>query len=424
MKINVIGGGLAGSEAALYIANKGIPVRLFEMRPLKQTEAHRGSLFAEIVCSNSFGSKELENGRGLLKHEAFLLGSSLLRIASECNVPAGKALAVDRNCFSRRVTELIESNPYIEVVRKEVTEIPEGISIIATGPLTSNLFLNYLKDFLRTDNLFFYDALSPVVTFESLDMSKLFWGGRYNQPSDYLNAPFSQEEYEKFYNELIHAERHLPHDFDRKFFEACLPIEEIAMRGKDALRFGPLRPKGFSREYYAVVQLRRENKEGTLFELVGFQTALKYSEQKRVFRFIPGLENAVFVRYGSIHKNAYIRANVLLNEFLQLKKNPSIFFAGQISGVEGYVESIATGLFAAINAIKFLKKEELIPLPQTTMLGSLIRFVTTNLLENPQPMRANFGIIPADYFELPKKTRKKKFVEDSIKSIELFKRSL
>ncbi len=422
--INIIGGGLAGSEAAIYIASKGIKVRLFEMRPFKLTEAHKTGNFAEIVCSNSLGSLNPENGRGLLKEEILSLGSVLLRTAFECKVPAGKALAVDRECFSKKITEIIESNPLIEVVREEVSEIPEGITIVATGPLTSEKLLFYLKEKFGIKDLYFYDALSPVVVAESLNMDKLFFGGRYDQPADYLNAPMTKEEYLRFREALISAKRHLPHDFDKKFFEACLPVEEIAMRGEDALRFGPLRPKGFDKKYYAVVQLRKENKAGTLYELVGFQTALTYPEQKRVFRMIPGLENAEFVRFGSIHKNAYIKSSVLLDKFLRLKKNPNVFFAGQISGVEGYVEAIGTGLFAAINAVRMARNEKLIEIPENTMLGSLIRFITENELETPQPMRANFGIIPAGFFDIPKSVRKKKFIETSRKSIEELKKAI
>jgi methylenetetrahydrofolate--tRNA-(uracil-5-)-methyltransferase len=422
MKINVIGGGLAGSEAALYIAGKGIEVNLFEMRPLKMTEAHKSGLFAEIVCSNSLGSENLDNGRGLLKYEALSLGSVLLRVAKDCRVPAGKALAVDRECFSNKVTQLIENNLYIKVIREEVAKLPEGINIVATGPLTSTSLLEYLKNYLDIKDLYFYDALSPVVTFESLDKSKLFFGGRYNQSPDYLNAPMNEKEYNKFYDALITGDKHLPHDFDTKFFEACLPIEEIARRGKDALRFGPLRPKGFGGKFYAVIQMRRENIEETLFELVGFQTSLKHREQKRIFRLIPGLEKAEFVRFGSIHKNAYVKSNSLLNNFLQLKSKNSIFFAGQISGVEGYVEAISTGLFAAINAVKLLRGESLIPMPENTMIGSLIRFITTNVSKIPQPMRANFGIIPERFFKMLKSVRKQNFVNESIKEIESLKK--
>ncbi len=424
MKINVIGGGLAGSEAALYIARDRIEVNLFEMRPIKMTEAHRSDLFAEIVCSNSFGSVNPENGRGLLKQEAIMLGSSLLQTAEDCKVPAGKALAVDRKCFANKVTKLINSNPYIKIIRGEVKELPEGVNIIATGPLTSKSFLDYLKVNLDISDLYFYDALSPVVAFESLDMNKLFFGGRYEQSPDYLNAPMTKEEYDKFYNSLIGAEKHLPHSFDKKFFEACLPVEEIAIRGKDSLRFGPLRPKGFEKKYYAVVQLRRENLEGTLFELVGFQTALKYGEQKRVFSLIPGLQDAEFIRYGSIHKNAYIKSSAFINEFLQLKSDPRIFFAGQISGVEGYVEAISTGIIAGINALNFIKGRQLTTVPEDTMLGSLIQFITNNPLDTPQPMRANFGIIPERFFKIHKTIRKKSFIEESINAINRFKKEI
>ncbi len=424
MKVNVIGGGLAGSEAALYIAGKGIKVNLFEMRPIKITEAHKSDLFSEIVCSNSLGSVNPENGRGLLKQEATMLGSVLLKVASECRVPAGKALAVDRKCFAEKVTKLIYSNSYINVIRKEVKELPEGINIIATGPLTSELFLNYMKDILKINDLYFYDALSPIVTFESLNMSRLFFAGRYEQSPDYLNVSMDEKEYNVFYHALIDADRNLPHSFDKKFFEACLPIEEIALRGKDAMRFGPLRPKGFKEKYYAVVQLRRENLEKTLFELVGFQTALKYGEQKRVFALIPGLQNAEFIRYGSIHKNAYVKSSALLNEFLQFKRNPLIFFAGQISGVEGYVEAISTGLAAGINTVKLIENKPLISIPRNTMLGSLINFVVDNPLDIPQPMRANFGIIPERFFKIRKSLRKKTFIEESINAINEFKKGI
>ncbi len=421
MKINILGGGLAGSEAAIYLASKGADVVLYEMRPLKLTEAHRTGNFAEIVCSNSFGSLNPENGRGLLKEEALSLGSALLKIALQCRVPAGKALAVDRECFSSKVTSIIESSPKITVVRKEVAEIPPGITIVATGPLTSETFLTYLKNSFGIKDLYFYDALSPVVTSESLNMERLFFGGRYGQSADYLNAPMDKTEYLRFREKLINAKRHLPHDFDRKFFEACLPIEEIAMRGEDAMRFGPLRPKGFDKNYYAIVQLRKENKAGTLYELVGFQTALTYPEQKRVFRLIPGLEKAEFVRFGSIHKNAYLKSSSLLDKSLRLKKDGKVFFAGQISGVEGYVEAISTGLFAAINALRLARGEELVEMPENTMLGSLINFITENTLETPQPMRANFGIIPERFFKIKKSERKSVFVNESRKAIKEFK---
>lgn len=425
MKINVIGGGLAGSEAALQIAKRDIEVDLYEMRPEKLTEAHKTDFFAEIVCSNSFGSMELKNPRGLLKEEAFSLGSVLLQMALRNKVPAGKALAVDRERFSREVTSLISSSRYINVIRKEVDKIPDGITVIATGPLTSASFLKTLGEALETENLYFYDAISPIVTAESLDMSRLFFGGRYGKGSDYLNAPLTKEEYEIFYNALVNAEQHLPRNFERgHFFDACLPVEEIAKRGKDSLRFGPLRPVGFDKKYFAVVQLRKENIEGSLYELVGFQTSLRYGEQERVLRLIPGFCNAEFVRFGSIHKNAYIKGSVLLKDTLQLKKNPLVLIAGQLSGVEGYVESIATGLLSGINATRIALKKDPISMQRNTLLGSLIHFIVDNLLDTPQPMRANFGLIPEEFLKINKSVRREKFIEESKKQIESLKESL
>ncbi len=417
--INVIGAGLAGSEAALQVARRKVQVNLYEMRPIKFTEAHKTDLFAELVCSNSFGSMELKNARGLLKEEALSLGSVLLRVAVKNMVPAGKALAVDREKFSKEATALVTENPYINVIRKEVDKIPEGITIIATGPLTSLPLLKVLKSALKADNLYFYDAISPIVMAESLDMNKLFFAGRYGKGNDYLNSPMSKAEYIRFYNALITAEQHVLHSFDRKyFFEACMPIEEIAKRGEDTLRFGPLRPVGFDKKYYAVVQLRKENNEGSLYELVGFQTALRYGEQKAVFRLIPGLEKANFVRFGSIHKNAYIKASLLLGNTLQLKEKPSIFIAGQLSGVEGYVESISTGLLAGINAALLAQGKTPISLPCDTMLGALIHFITDNPLTVPQPMRANFGLMPEAFFKMQKSIRKEKFIQASRNSIQ------
>lgn len=425
MNVVVIGGGLAGSEAALQIAERGIEVILYEMRPTKLTEAHRTGNLAELVCSNSLGSTELTDARGLLKEEGLRLGSFLLQIALKTRVPAGKALAVDRNKFSEEVTDLVSSHPKIRIVREEVKKInfKDDIVIIATGPLTSEtLLLELQKNFNK--NLYFYDAISPVVTRESLDLSKMFFGGRYDQSPDYLNIPMTYEQYEKFYNELINAKTHVPHDFDRKFFESCLPIEEIARRGFDALRFGPLTPKGFSEKYYAIVQLRREDIDGNLFELVGFQTSLTYAEQKRVFGLIPGLESAEFVRYGSIHKNAYFKANEILTKTLQTKNFPNVFLAGQITGSEGYSEAILTGLVAGVNASRIYKGLEPVEMQDATMIGSLIRFIVENDLQNPQPMRANFGLIPKKYFEIPKGRRKEQFIEDSIKAIGLLTREL
>ena len=422
MIINVIGGGLAGSEAALQIARQGIDVFLYEMRPEKLTEAHKTSLFAELVCSNSLGSLDMKDARGLLKEEAKNLGSLILQVAFKYSLPGGKALVVDREKFSKEITKLIEDNPRIKVKRGEVTNFPvDEINVITTGPLTSFDLLCNLKEKLGMTSLYFFDAISPIVTKESLDLSKMFYGARYTETNDYLNSPMTEEEYKTFYNALINAEKHTPHDFDKVFFEACLPVEEIAKRGFDSMRFGPLTPVGFNKKYHAIVQLRRENIEDTLYELVGFQTSLTYAEQKKVFRLIPGLENADFVRYGSIHKNSYVKSNEILLSTLQTKKFKNIFIAGQLCGVEGYTESTVTGLIAGVNAARLLKGKELVSVPQDTMLGSLIKFITQNQLQNPQPMRANFGLIPQEYFSINKIKRKEVFIEKSKAEIEKLK---
>ncbi len=425
MKVNVIGGGLSGSEAALQLANRGFDVVLFEMRPGKSTEAHKTGNFAELVCSNSLGSVSTDDARGLLKEESISLGSVLLDIAMDCRVPAGKALAVDRIKFSSAISKLVLSNPHITVAREEVKSLGlEGVTILATGPLTSETLLNSLFKMFGEDNLFFYDAISPIVSKESLDLSKTFYGARYSQSDDYINAPMSREQYSLFYEGLINAERHVPHDFDRKFFESCLPIEEIASRGFDAMRYGPLTPKGFNGNHFAIVQLRRENKEGTLYELVGFQTSLTYEEQKKIFRLIPGLQNAEFMRLGSIHKNAFLKSSKIIAKTLQTKIAKNLFIAGQLSGVEGYVESIATGLLAGVNASKILSGRALIELSENTMLGSLIRFIVDNELSNPQPMRANFGLMSKVFFDIPKAVRKEAFVKKSREAISKLKEAL
>jgi methylenetetrahydrofolate--tRNA-(uracil-5-)-methyltransferase len=422
MKVTVIGGGLAGSEAALQLAHYGINVVLYEMRPNKLTEAHRTGNFAELVCSNSLGSLSVDDARGLLKQEALSLGSVLIKVALENSVPAGKALAVDRIKFSEEIGSLINSNPLITVLRESVDNIDlEGIVIVATGPLTTEPLLYNLIEKFCYDNLFFYDAISPIVLKESLDMEKLFYGGRYTQSSDYLNAPMDENEYRLFYEVLRNAKRHTPHDFDKQFFESCLPIEEIALRGFDSMRYGPLTPKGFVGNHFAIVQLRRENLDDTMYELVGFQTSLTYEEQKRVFRLIPGLSNAQFVRFGSIHKNAFLRSSEILSRTLQTNKISNVFIAGQLSGVEGYVESISTGLLAGINAARLAKGLELIQLPTDTMLGALINFIVNSDLIYPQPMRANFGLIPKEFFDLPKRDRKSAFVQKSKEEISKIK---
>ena len=394
--INVIGGGLAGSEAAYQIAKRGIKVRLYEMKPIKFSPAHSSENLAEIVCSNSLKSNLLTNACGLLKEELRRLDSLLIKCADETAVPAGQALAVDREEFSKLVTKKIEENENIEIIKEEVTTIPDGITIIATGPLTSDALSNEIAKLTGEEKLFFYDAAAPIVTKESIDMNNAFTADRYGKgDSDYINCPMTKEEYELFYNELVNAEVTNKHEFEKgNLFEGCMPIEEMARRGSQTLTYGPLKPVGFDKKYYAVVQLRQDNKEGTLYNLVGFQTNLKFGEQKRVFSMIPALKNAEFVRYGVMHRNTYINAPKLLDNTFNLK-GTKIFFAGQISGVEGYVESIASGMVAAINAVQMIEEKEKIVFSEETMIGALSAYISTEN-KNFQPMNANFGILNCD----------------------------
>ena len=429
--ITIIGGGLAGCEAAYQIAKKGIKVELYEMKPVKFTEAHSNENLAEIVCSNSFKSNLHTNACGLLKEELRYMDSLLIKIADETQVPAGQALAVDREMFSKRVTEEIEKNPLIEIIHEEVTNIEkmveEGIVIIATGPLTSKGMAEEISKITGEDKLYFYDAAAPILTKESIDFDIAFFGNRYdqekqkdetiedwkkrleNQDASYINLPMNKEEYENFWQELVNAEIVTLHEFEkREIFEGCMPIEVMAKRGIDTLRYGPLKPVGFDdprtgKRPYAIVQLRQDDTDGIIYNIVGFQTNLKYGEQKRVFSIIPGLENAEFVKYGVMHRNTYINSTKLLDNTYCLKKNENVFFAGQITGVEGYVESISSGMLSAINACqKYFGKEKII-FPETTMVGALAKYIST---ENDkfQPMNANFGIVP----ELNEKIRDKK----------------
>lgn len=420
-RVYVIGGGLAGSEAAWQLAKRGIRVTLFEMRPKVMTPAHQTGYLAELVCSNSLGAQGLDTASGLLKEELRLLDSLILECAHASKVPAGKALAVDRERFAKLVSERVSSSPLIEIVREEVKELPEdGEVIVATGPLTSPSLAQRLRELLGSDYLYFYDAVSPIVTYESLNMDKIFKGSRYGVGEDYLNCPMTKEEYEAFWEALVSAERHPLHPFeDPKYFEGCLPIEVIASRGKETLLYGPLKPVGLidprtGKEPYAVVQLRKENLEGTLYNLVGFQTNLKWSEQKRVFSMIPGLENAEFVRYGVMHRNIFINSPILLDRSLRLKKDRRILFAGQIVGVEGYMESTAMGLVAALSVVSDGRVE----FPEETMIGSLLRYITTADPRNFQPMNANFGILPPlDTKERDKARRKIKLSERAIRAL-------
>ncbi len=397
----MIGGGLAGTEAAWRLANEGHKVVLYEMRPRKMTPAHKTGKLAELVCSNTLGNVEITTGAGLLKAEMSMLGSLVIEAAKEARVPAGSALGVDREVFADYITRKIESHPNIEVRREEVKRIPEDdIVIVATGPLTSEELTEHIRELVGYDTLYFYDAISPIVEADSVDFSKGFWGSRYGKGGDdYFNCVLTEEEYKRFYEELLKAEKVEPKDFEKAVhFEGCLPVEEMARRGYQTLLFGPMKPVGLidprtGKQPFAVVQLRRENKEGTLLSLVGFQTKLTYPEQKRVFRLIPALRNAVFVRLGSMHRNTFIQSNRVLTPFLNMRKRENIFFAGQITGVEGYAASAATGILAGINAGRLARGEELIAPPAETMLGALVRYVTSKEGEL-QPMNPVFGLLP------------------------------
>lgn len=413
-EVIVIGGGLAGSEAAWQIARRGVDVVLFEMRPLKQTGAHQSGYLAELVCSNSLGSRLPDRASGVLMTELRYLGSVLLSIAEMVAVPAGGALAVDREAFARGVTEKIESHPHITLIREEVNRIPEGIVVLASGPLTSDKLAKRISRTNGEEHLYFYDALSPIVEVESINMSIAFRASRYgrgqNSEGDYINCPMNEVEYEEFIDALLVSERIPLHDFEvavtggvlageAKYFEGCLPVEVIAERGRDSLAYGPMRPVGLidprsGHRPHAVVQLRQDNLIGSLYNIVGFQTNLTYSEQARVLRKIPGLEEARFIRYGQMHRNTYINAPKILLPTLQSRNRRSLFFAGQITGVEGYLSNIATGLYAGWSAARLAHGDEALILPQTTMLGSLCHYISHADSSSFQPMKSNFGIIP------------------------------
>lgn len=411
--VNVIGAGLAGCEAAWSLAKNGIAVRLYEMKPEKYTPAHKYSGFAELVCSNSLKAARIESAAGLLKAEMELLGSLTVPCAKENSVEAGGALAVDREKFSDSVTAKIKAEPLIEVIPGEVTSLPEGICIIATGPLTSGGMADTIRE-LCGEGLSFYDAAAPIVTYESLDQEKVFFASRYDRgDADYINCPMDKEEYLAFYKALIGAERVQLKDFEThpfSVYEGCMPIEVLASRGEDTMRFGPMKPVGITdkrtgRRPYAVVQLRRENREATLFNLVGFQTNLKFGEQKRVFSMIPGLENAEFVRYGVMHRNTFINSPILLNSDFSMRERPEIYFAGQMTGVEGYMESAASGIIAGLACARKLLGKEPLKLPRESMLGALCAYISDPFNDGKfQPMGANMGILP----ELGTRIRDKK----------------
>ncbi len=418
-RVIVIGGGLAGSEAAWRLANEGVKVVLYEMRPKRSTPAHRTDRLAELVCSNTLGGVEITTGAGLLKAEMSLLGSVVVEAAKESRVPAGGALGVDRVVFSEYVTRKIEGHPNIEVRREEVERVPrDEVVIVATGPLTSESLTEDIKELVGFETLYFYDAIAPIVEAESVDFSKGFWGSRYGKGGDdYFNCVLTEEEYRRFYEELLRAEKVQPKDFEKAVhFEGCLPIEEMAQRGYQTLLFGPMKPVGLidprtGKQPFAVVQLRKENREGTLLSLVGFQTKLTYPEQKRVFRLIPALRNAVFVRLGSMHRNTFIQSNRVLTPFLNMRRMENIFFAGQITGVEGYVASSATGILAGINAGRLIRGERLVVPPQETMLGSLVRYITSKEGEL-QPMNPVFGLLPPLERKVKDKRRRKELMAE------------
>ena len=400
--VTVVGAGLAGSEAAWQLAVRGVQVRLFEMRPQKKSPAHHTDFFAELVCSNSLRGNSLENAVGLLKEEMRRLGSIIIECADRTSVPAGGALAVDRAEFARLVTSMVSQHPNIELIREEVTEIITGNPVvIATGPLTSEAMATAIKGLTGREYFYFYDAAAPIVSCESLNHDKVFRASRYDKgEAAYLNCPMNKEEYEKFYLALVKAERVSLREFEKEiFFEGCMPVEELASRGFQTLLFGPLKPVGLTdprtgQRPYAVVQLRQDNTDGTLFNIVGFQTHLKFEDQKRVFRMIPGLENAEFARFGVMHRNTFINSPELLKPTLQLKNDDNLFFAGQITGVEGYVESAAMGLVAGINAARrFLAKEPVV-FPADTAHGALCKYITTADPKHFQPMNVNFGLLP------------------------------
>lgn len=426
IKVNVIGAGLAGCECAYMLAKNGIKVKLYEMKPSKKSEAHKSDDFAELVCSNSLKSEEITNACGLLKKEMEMFGSIFIEAASIAKIPAGQALAVDRDVFSDYITKKIKENKNIEIISEEVKDIKslDGIVVVATGPLTSDELMKSISKLIGEDSLYFFDAAAPIVERESINMEIAYEMNRYGERmgGDYINLPMNKEQYENFYNELINAKRANRHEFDKLIlFEGCMPVEEMAKRGKKTLVFGPLKPIGLDNpktgeKNYAVVQLRAENKEKTMYNLVGFQTSLSFPEQKRVFSMIPGLENANFIRYGVMHKNTYINGGRLLNSNFALKENKNIYFAGQISGVEGYVESAASGLIVAISIIENMKGKN-IEFPDNTMLGSLAKYVSTEN-KNFQPMNANFGILkPLDEKIKDKKERYKMMANRALEEI-------
>ena len=434
-KIIVVGAGMAGSEAAWQAASRGIKVDLYEMRPVKNTPAHKTDLFAELVCSNSLRGAGLENAVGVLKEEMRRLGSIIMEAADATKVPAGGALAVDRLGFSRYITEKVTNHPLINVIHRELEEIPyedNAVTIVASGPLTEGKLAENIGELMGQEYLYFYDAAAPIVTLESIDMTKAWKASRYGKgEAAYINCPMNKEEYHKFWTELVNSEKAPTHNFEKeKFFEGCMPVEEMASRGEDTLLFGPLKPVGLENPAdgklpYAVVQLRQDNADGTLYNIVGFQTHLKWPEQRRVFGMIPGLENAEFVRYGVMHRNTFINSPETMRPTMQFKGNDNLFFAGQMTGVEGYVESASSGLVAGINAARICKGLEPVVFPQETAHGSLCHYITTAPAKHFQPMNVNFGIMsPIKEKIRDKKLKKQRIAERALATLEEFKQGI
>lgn len=423
----VIGAGLAGSEAVYQLAKRGYNVKLYEMRPRKMTSAHKTEGFAELICSNSLRAAGIENAVGLLKEEMRKLDSLIIKAADATRVEAGGALAVDRDAFSKYITDTIKNMKNVEIIYEEVTKIPDGPVIIASGPLTSDSLHIEIQNLLGENYMYFYDAIAPIVTYDSIDMNKVFLASRYNKgEAAYLNCPMNEEEFNKFYDFLIHADKVIPHDFEMKVFEGCMPIEEMALRGRQTLLFGPMKPVGLDdpktgRWPYAVVQLRQDNLAKSLYNLVGFQTHLKFGEQKKLLELIPGLEKANIVRYGVMHRNTYINSKKLLNKGYQLIKNPNIFFAGQMTGVEGYVESASSGLIAGINMARFLEGKDILDLDATTAIGALANYISYHAeIEQPdtfEPMNVNFGIFNALEEKVYKKERKMAYAKRALENL-------
>jgi len=423
--VHVIGAGLAGVEAAYQVAKNGINVKLYEMRPVKMTPAHHTGNFAELVCSNSLRGDNFNNAVGVLKNEMEKLDSVIIKFARENSVPAGGALAVDREAFSKAVTDFISNHPLIEVIHEEVTTLPEGPTIIASGPLTSDALSNEIKDLLGEEYFYFFDAAAPIIEKDSVNFDIAYYKSRYDKgENEYINCPMTEEEFNLFYDELMKAEVVKPKDFEEKFFEGCMPFEEMARRGKQTLLFGPMKPVGLSKpdgtRPYAVVQLRQDNVQASLYNIVGFQTHLTWPEQKRIIHLIPGLENATFVRYGVMHRNSFICSPKYLNQDYSLKNHEGLYIAGQITGVEGYVESAQSGMIAGMNMVRYLNKQEPIIFPRETVMGALSYYITHCEAEHFQPMKANFGILPDLETRVKKKLRKEAYANRAVEVMDEF----